>query len=50
MDCSPGSPLSPGSPPEHAHSSEDPTWVNPTNEGISNAMFDLEEYLNLTLL
>ncbi|XP_041655326.1 protein TASOR isoform X2 [Cheilinus undulatus] len=32
MDCSPGSPLSPGSPPEQAHTSNDPTWVNPTNE------------------
>uniref|UniRef100_UPI0037E707BD protein TASOR isoform X2 n=1 Tax=Semicossyphus pulcher TaxID=241346 RepID=UPI0037E707BD len=32
MDCSPGSPLSPGSPPEQAHTSDDPTWVNPANE------------------
>ncbi|KAE8293585.1 Protein TASOR [Larimichthys crocea] len=32
MDCSPGSPLSAGSPPEEAHTSDDPTWVNPINE------------------
>ncbi|XP_074537482.1 protein TASOR isoform X2 [Halichoeres trimaculatus] len=32
MDCSPGSPLSPGSPPEHAHTSNNPIWVNPVNE------------------
>ncbi|KAM8755164.1 protein TASOR isoform 1-T1 [Acanthopagrus schlegelii] len=32
MDCSPGSPFSGGSPPEQAHTSDDPTWVNATNE------------------
>lgn len=35
MDCSPGSPLSAGSPPEQAHTSDNLTWVNPANEGIS---------------
>lgn len=42
MDCSPGSPLSPGSPPEHARPSDDPTTsvcVNPTNEGNSKQSF-----------
>lgn len=38
MDCSPGSPLSAGSPPEEAHTSDDPTWVNPINEGMSKAV------------
>ncbi|XP_041802387.1 protein TASOR isoform X2 [Chelmon rostratus] len=32
MDCSPGSPLSAGSPPEQAHTSDNLTWVNPANE------------------
>ncbi|XP_070766435.1 protein TASOR [Enoplosus armatus] len=32
MDCSPGSPLSTGSPPEQAHTSDDLTWVNTANE------------------
>ncbi|KAM9351407.1 protein TASOR [Symphorus nematophorus] len=32
MDCSPGSPLSAGSPPDQAHTSDNPTWVNPNNE------------------
>ncbi|XP_044067733.1 protein TASOR isoform X2 [Siniperca chuatsi] len=32
MDCSPGSPLSAGSPPEQAHTSDNPTWVDPANE------------------
>lgn len=32
MDCSPGSPLSAGSPPEQAHTSDNPTWVNPVDE------------------
>ncbi len=35
MDCSPGSPLSAGSPPETAHTSDNPTWVNPADEGTS---------------
>ncbi|KAG7520619.1 hypothetical protein JOB18_032909 [Solea senegalensis] len=32
MDCSPGSPFSPGSPPEQAHTSDNSTWVIPSNE------------------
>ncbi|XP_067448609.1 protein TASOR isoform X1 [Thunnus thynnus] len=32
MDCSPGSPFSAGSPPDQAHTSDNPTWVIPTNE------------------
>ncbi|XP_037628313.1 protein TASOR isoform X2 [Sebastes umbrosus] len=32
MDCSPGSPFSAGSPAEQAHTSDNPTWVNPANE------------------
>ncbi|XP_054465261.1 protein TASOR isoform X2 [Anoplopoma fimbria] len=32
MDCSPGSPLSPGSPAEQPHTSDNTTWVNPANE------------------
>ncbi|XP_035512430.1 protein TASOR isoform X1 [Morone saxatilis] len=32
MDCSPGSPLSAGSPPEQAHTSDNTSWVNPVNE------------------
>ncbi|XP_035500892.2 protein TASOR isoform X3 [Scophthalmus maximus] len=32
MDCSPGSPFSAGSPPERAHTSDNPTWVIPDNE------------------
>ncbi|KAK5863730.1 hypothetical protein PBY51_000739 [Eleginops maclovinus] len=32
MDCSPGSPLSLGTPTEQAHTSDNPTWVTPANE------------------
>ncbi|XP_068561371.1 protein TASOR isoform X2 [Cebidichthys violaceus] len=32
MDCSPGSPLSPGSPAEQAHTSDTAAWVNPASE------------------
>ncbi|XP_042347546.1 protein TASOR isoform X2 [Plectropomus leopardus] len=32
MDCSPGSPLSAGSPTEQTHTSDNPTWVNPADE------------------
>ncbi|XP_029291950.1 protein TASOR isoform X2 [Cottoperca gobio] len=32
MDCSPGSPLGPGSPKEQAHTSDNPTWVKPATE------------------
>ncbi|XP_068188803.1 protein TASOR [Antennarius striatus] len=32
MDCSPGSPLSAGSPPEQHQTSDDPNWVNPADE------------------
>ncbi|XP_078144495.1 protein TASOR isoform X2 [Centroberyx gerrardi] len=32
MDCSPGSPFSPGSPVEQAHTSDNPTWSIPTHE------------------
>ncbi|KAM9855890.1 protein TASOR isoform 2-T2 [Aulostomus maculatus] len=32
MDCSPGSPFSAGSPPDQRHTSDNTTWVNPTNE------------------
>ncbi|XP_040008857.1 protein TASOR isoform X2 [Xiphias gladius] len=32
MDCSPGSPFSAGSPPEQAHTSDNPTWVIPNSE------------------
>ena len=35
MDCSPGSPLSAGSPLEQAHASDNPTRVLPANEGTS---------------
>lgn len=35
MDCSPGSPFSAGSPPEQAHTSDNPAWVVPVNEGTS---------------
>ncbi|XP_069383025.1 protein TASOR isoform X2 [Paralichthys olivaceus] len=35
MDCSPGSPFSVGSPLEQAHTSDNPTWVLPVNEGTS---------------
>lgn len=34
MDCSPGSPFSPGSSQHLEHTSEDPSWVKPANEGI----------------
>nr|XP_020485190.1 protein TASOR-like isoform X1 [Labrus bergylta] len=40
MDCSPGSPFSPGSPPEQAHTSNDPTWVNPANEEIAQPFLE----------
>lgn len=33
MDCSPGSPFSPGSPPEQKCTSENTTWDIPANEG-----------------
>lgn len=36
MDCSPGSPFSPGSPQPPEHASKDPTFVTPANEGIYN--------------
>ncbi|XP_067383330.1 protein TASOR isoform X1 [Channa argus] len=32
MDCSPDSPFSISSPPEQAHTSDNPTWVVPVNE------------------
>ncbi|XP_029911332.1 protein TASOR isoform X2 [Myripristis murdjan] len=32
MDCSPGSPFTPGSPVEQAHTSDNPAWVIPTHE------------------
>ncbi|XP_026188373.1 protein TASOR isoform X2 [Mastacembelus armatus] len=32
MDCSPGSPFSAGSPPEQAHTSDNPAWVIPVTE------------------
>lgn len=35
MDCSPGSPLSPGSPSEHVHPAVDSTWANSTSEGAA---------------
>lgn len=34
MDCSPGSPVSPGSSQLLEHTSEDPSWVKPANEGM----------------
>lgn len=52
MDCSPGSPLSPDSPPEHVRPAVDSTWVNSTSEGtakpLNNGMLLTDKRISLS--
>lgn len=51
MDCSPGSPLSPGLPPEYVRPAVDSTWVNSTSEGttktLQNGMLLTHKHISL---